>query len=77
MCPAYFIEINMCPAYVVERNVIYKVQYILDNSLRFLNNCTTVGEFVKTVAQNLHFYAKANLHRGVWYSFIRVSYDVL
>ena len=55
MCTAYITEINVCPAYVVERNEIYYVQYILDNSQRFLNSCTTVGEFVKTVAQYLHF----------------------
>jgi hypothetical protein len=53
----------MYPAYVVERDEIYYVQYILDNSQRFLNNCTTVGGFVKTVAQYLHFYANANSHR--------------
>jgi hypothetical protein len=67
----------MYPAHVVKRNEIYYVQYILDNSKRFLNNYTAEGQSVKNFAQNLHFYANANSHRRFWCSFIHVSYDVL
>jgi hypothetical protein len=63
MCPAYVIEINMCPTYVVERNEIYYVKYILEDSQRVINNCTTVDEFVKTVAQHIRIYANTNSHR--------------
>jgi len=55
MCPEYVIEINMYSAYILGRNEIYYVQQILYNSQRFLNNWSTVGEFVKTAAKTYNF----------------------